>query len=554
MNLCKNKDVCSLDAYSNKNEILLRQIKREVEELMKSTERKLLCHDGKIATLCNYIKENLSNTIRELIDSMEMTGELDEIISETLLNISRNNIINVSEYGIVPGLTYSDNLDNIINNLPEGATLYFPKGVYTFNTSSAVMTLIKPITILGDGEDSTIIQNIGFGNIIDIKLETEEKRFVYIEKLTLDEVDKKGHCVEVLSEDGYYLAQFRMRNVKTINGSHGFYLEGVTGDNLFISAFEHCTIWNGFYANKIGDTIKITNSQFAYDGGIYINQVAGASSLEFTNNNVTCTNGFIIEGATAPIIMNNIFEFTRKTNNANGYVEIVPTSINRQYEYTIMCNTFSYGANFTEYNRPLLFIGKVGKTNIAHNMIGVRDGNYSVVLSNLSNSIEFNNTFGVSYDSSSISYGLLNQGTNNKIIGHYIDGEFIDGIETTKSFEKYTKKKIINGNLELLNSNPVLSSRDGSVLINYGEYVNESHTRNNKVIGAITEKGFLPLDLLVGGLTNHIRIKMMQGSLPTSDLEPGDVYINKSPSTSYPYLFYFYDGTSFKGVGKLESI
>ena len=546
--------VINLTTGSNELEVLTRQLKREVEELVKTTDATLLRHDGKITELCLYIKDNLSNTLRDLFDVLKTTGELDEIISETLLNLSRNNIINITEYGIVPGLTYDGNLDDVINNFPEGATLYFPKGTYTFNTSSAVMTLIKPITILGDGEDSTIIQNIGYGNIIDIKLETPEKRFVYIEKLTLDEVDEKGHCVEVLSENGYYLAQFRMRDVKTINGTHGFYLEGITNDNLFLSAIEHCTIWNGFYANKIGDTIKITNCQFAFNGGVYINQVAGASSLEFSNNNVTCTNGFIIEGATAPIIINNIFEFTRKTNNTNGFVEIVPTSVNRQYEYTITSNTFSYASGFTEYNKPLLFIGKIGKSSIEHNMIGVKENNYSVVLSNLSNSIEFNNTFGVAYNSSVIAYSLLNQGTNNKIIGHYIDGEFVDGIVTSKTFEKYTSKKLVNGSLELLNSNPTFSSVNGEITISYGDYVDEYHVANKKVVGAITSKGILPLDLLIGGLTNHVRLRFMQGSLPTDDLQNGDVFINKAPSTTYPYLFYYYNGTSFKGAGKLETI
>lgn len=544
---------CSLPSTPNDLKVLVMQLKREVTEIVKNHEKDFLKHDGKIAEMCKYIKDNLSNSLRCLLDSMKLSGELDDIITEALLNMSRNNIINVTEFGIFPGV-YSVNLNSVINSVPEGSTLYFPKGTYIFNTDTPVITINKPITILGDGEDTTIIQNKGKGNIINIKLETEEKRFVYIEKLTLDEVNTTGKCVEVLSEEGYYLAQFRMNHVKTVNGENGFYLDGKTGDNLFISAFEHCTFWNGFYANKLGDTIKITNCQFAFDGGIFINQVAGASSLEFTNNNVTCTNGFIIESATAPLIEGNIFEFTRKTNNENGYVEVVPTSSNRQYEYNLISNTFSYGANFTDYNKPLLYIGKIGKSNILYNMIGVKDGNYSVVLSNLSNTIKFDNTFGVGYDTETISYGLKNEGNNHEIIGHYIDGEFIGGITTSKYCEKFTNKKVSSGQLEFINANPIFSSNSGAVLINHANYVDEFHSKDSKVVGAITEEGILPLNLLIGGLTNNLRIKFMQGGLPTTDLKAGDVYINKSPNTSFPYLFYFYNGSAFKGVGELHDI
>lgn len=66
---------------STPNDILLKQIKENIEKLMKDTEAKLLCHDGKIAELCLYIKENLEDSLKALILNMELNGELDEIIS-----------------------------------------------------------------------------------------------------------------------------------------------------------------------------------------------------------------------------------------------------------------------------------------------------------------------------------------------------------------------------------------------------------------------------------------------------------------------------------------
>lgn len=82
------KNNCSLDTSSNELEILLRQLKRELADLVKTTEYKLLQHDGKIAEMCVYLKTNLSNSIRELLDSMMLSGELDEIILSTISELA----------------------------------------------------------------------------------------------------------------------------------------------------------------------------------------------------------------------------------------------------------------------------------------------------------------------------------------------------------------------------------------------------------------------------------------------------------------------------------
>ena len=61
---------CELPSTPNDIKILIKQLKREVKELMETTEAKLLCHDGKIAELCKYIKDNLCNSLRCLLDTM----------------------------------------------------------------------------------------------------------------------------------------------------------------------------------------------------------------------------------------------------------------------------------------------------------------------------------------------------------------------------------------------------------------------------------------------------------------------------------------------------
>lgn len=61
---------CSLPSSPNDLKVLVYQLKKEVYNLATKTEAKLLTHDGKIAELCKYVKDNLSNTIRCLLESM----------------------------------------------------------------------------------------------------------------------------------------------------------------------------------------------------------------------------------------------------------------------------------------------------------------------------------------------------------------------------------------------------------------------------------------------------------------------------------------------------
>lgn len=76
---------CCLKSEDNTAEVMMMQLRREIKQLSKDTTARLLIQDKKIADTCVYIKNNLSNEIRNLLDTMQHTGELDEIITETLL-------------------------------------------------------------------------------------------------------------------------------------------------------------------------------------------------------------------------------------------------------------------------------------------------------------------------------------------------------------------------------------------------------------------------------------------------------------------------------------
>lgn len=77
MSLCNeiNKE-CTAFSTPNDIKILLKQIKKEVDTLVTSTEAKLLLHDGKIAECCKYLKDNLSNSIRCMLEDMRLARRI----------------------------------------------------------------------------------------------------------------------------------------------------------------------------------------------------------------------------------------------------------------------------------------------------------------------------------------------------------------------------------------------------------------------------------------------------------------------------------------------
>ena len=76
----------NLPSHDNELEVLVRQLYKEVQELMKTTTAKLLCQDKKIAETMVYIKNNLSNALRILLNSMLESGQLEDLITGVVAN------------------------------------------------------------------------------------------------------------------------------------------------------------------------------------------------------------------------------------------------------------------------------------------------------------------------------------------------------------------------------------------------------------------------------------------------------------------------------------
>lgn len=183
-------ETCNLDTSSNEVEILIRQLRREVEELMKSTTGRLLLQDSKIADICVYVKENLSGEIRELLDTMQVTGELDKIITESLIN-SFNELYNTV---ITPGdIRYygakGNGLDEtiLLQNAGDGAKrlnipYVIPSGTYKIS-SDLDLRGIKDVQIDGEivsDNDSTVIIGSNSTNFNGIKVNIKKVKNVKV--------------------------------------------------------------------------------------------------------------------------------------------------------------------------------------------------------------------------------------------------------------------------------------------------------------------------------------------------------------------------------------
>ena len=75
-----------LPSQDNEIEILVRRLTKEVKDLMKSTEARLLCQNKKIDETMIYIKNNLSNALRDLLNSMLESGQLEDLITGIVAN------------------------------------------------------------------------------------------------------------------------------------------------------------------------------------------------------------------------------------------------------------------------------------------------------------------------------------------------------------------------------------------------------------------------------------------------------------------------------------
>lgn len=297
----KCDDVCNFTTDSNELKVLMIQIKREVKELMDKTEAKLLRHDGKIAELCKYLKDNLSNTIRCMLDSMQLSGELSDIITTTinneikLLQLRVPDYINVKEFGAIGDGVHDDTLNiqkAIDMAFNEGKNVYFPTGKYIitkpihlwWDNQVSIDEVNKSVHIFGCGENKSIIHKI-----------TNTKS-----KLPQHEVDAIIIIANRMYKDGGIsqninggegtqchigsIKELSLEGSENIKNDYGIYSQG-----WYYSSFEHirmynvktgmyCQTWN-CYSNYYNIEINFADYGFSFGN----TQIGGQTTMNFKN-------------------------------------------------------------------------------------------------------------------------------------------------------------------------------------------------------------------------------------------------------------------------------
>lgn len=277
----KSNNCCggiNLPSYNNEIEILIRQLKKEVNELMKTTEAKLLCQDKKIAETMVYIKNNLSNALRVLLNSMLESGQLEDLItgvvSDTIeilehdVDVLKQDMLQVKSQQTV-------NSNDIINL--KGNKLEFDK--YS---------------------DSNI-----FTKFLNIDVETDyiNDSIVYITKIK--NIDKLS-CLPTNGDvtGDVYLNRTSIMNYAKNNNNYDLYINaGMSGIYIFDGTVNQttrldCPYYCGFNSN---------NDMKFYNG--LVNDFNIDTMLN--DNIVNCFSGF------SPLIVNHeAFDFTDITDLA----------------------------------------------------------------------------------------------------------------------------------------------------------------------------------------------------------------------------------------------
>lgn len=125
-----------LPTASTLTEVEIKKLLEEVNTLLKDTQAQILCQNGKIAETVVYIKENLSLALQSLLDSMEASGEIDQIIKDTIMDLETD----------VSTLTEDT----------EKVYIYTPSLLNSVNSESVALVMNDNMAVLMDtGRDTT---------------------------------------------------------------------------------------------------------------------------------------------------------------------------------------------------------------------------------------------------------------------------------------------------------------------------------------------------------------------------------------------------------------
>lgn len=449
----------SLPSCDNKVEILIQQLKREVKDLMQNTRTRLLCQDKKITECMVYIKNNLSNYIRNLLDSMLESGELEEIITDTILSE-----LNVKyDYFEVNNLMDIQDIINITSN-PRPKIISFVKGEY--NLSYQIVLTSNTIFLFNDSIINCSYRNESNDNIL----------FMGYGKNDIVNNYDGVHDVEFIN--GNFNTCFAFMHNKNIKFTNCNFNDEIKGHAVQIAGcknivFDNCT-FNGTLKSNSESTQDIIQLEFCnYTGQPY---------LDSCNPSYDGTINQYIE------IKNCKFNSPSNTNNAH-YVSIGSHSVGDSGDtYNDYINIHD-----CEFNIPEVYaIHLVGfnHTNIYNNVFNLGENttnNSAITTTWINKNINiYNNKF----------YGGIENINQSRYNGDYQANEYItiydnyfDGINnnatSTNSIIRFTNfiKSKIENNIANVNIGAFVRVRTND---NYPENVSDTVYITNNITNQIS--------------------------------------------------------------------
>lgn len=216
---------CKIPSDPNELKIMIKQLDRQVKEFYNDTTKSLLEHDHKLAEMCNAIKNNLSNAIRCLIDSMIEAGEIDEIVRRVLLF---NDPVNVKDFGAIGDGVHDDTasfLQAIDSADKNGCILLVPEGTYLIRRTLVFpkYSACKNFVLKGlNKRMCTLLFDLDEGTAIDMQGEDSDRIYASIENIRIESANTN-------QVDGITLKN--NQNTKVLDNVHiqGFY------NNIFIN-------------------------------------------------------------------------------------------------------------------------------------------------------------------------------------------------------------------------------------------------------------------------------------------------------------------------------
>lgn len=353
MNIKTNLNDYVLDSSSDEYKVILARIQKEIDELVKESEAKLLLHDGKIAECCRYLKDNLTNSIRCVLLDMDTSGELDKIINESvikeyyLIKERINHFVSVKEYGI-KGDGITDDTTMLKQAIATGADLLIPEGCHIVVS-----------------EALNITQNIKGYPGSSIKQKTKRSNIFNLQK--------EGITIE---------------GVTLLGTGEGFASDSVEGAGTLIkSSGKNITIRNCTFkdANYVGCFIDPESTHNIIENCMFINCWAEGISVQSDNSKVLncyfekCSyNGCVVRGANHVMIDGCEFIDCSITDVA---LDLLPnydkskyctdcTLSNNKFKNTYICISL-YGTDVDNHHENIVIKGNTfnGRTN---SEVGVR--------------------------------------------------------------------------------------------------------------------------------------------------------------------------------------